>query len=159
MLAIFSMLYNISLQLIYFLHSGFYLLKQMYFDLTKMTTQQRTQDCKIQGEINRGLPRWLIGKESACDTRDLGSILGWERVSGEGNDNLLQYSCLENPVDRGACGATVHRVTKESDTQTPEHRTHKQVVIRQLSLSEGVLRRVWGSSSGTYGTYLPKMEI
>jgi len=89
----------------------------------------------------------------------LGSILGWERASGEGNDNLLQYSCLKNPVDRGAWRATVHGVTKESDTQTPEHRTHKRVVIRQLSLSEGVLRRVWGSSLGTYGTYLPKMEI
>ena len=112
MLAIFSMLYNISLQLIYFLHSSFYLLKQMYFDLTKMTTQQRTQDCKIQGGINRGLPRWLSGKESACDARDLCSILGWGRASGEGNDNPLQYSCLENPMDGAAQQVTVHRVAK-----------------------------------------------
>ena len=96
---------------------------------------------------------------NAGDKRDMGSFPGLGRSLEEGNGNLLQYSCLENPVDRGAWGATVHRVTKESDTQTPEHRTHKEVVIRQLSLSEGVLRRVWGSSSGTYGTYLPKMEI
>ena len=98
-------------------------------------------------------------RESACDTRHLGSILGWGRSSGERHGNPLQYSCLENPVDREAWWATVHGVTKESDTQTPEHRTHKQLGIRQLSLSEGAPRRVWGSSLGTYGTYLPKMEI
>ena len=38
--------------------------------------------------------------------------LGWEDSSGEGNGNPLQYSCLENPMDRGAWWATVHRVTK-----------------------------------------------
>ena len=38
--------------------------------------------------------------------------LGWEESPGEGNDNLLQYSCLKNPMDRGACWATVSGVTK-----------------------------------------------
>ena len=38
--------------------------------------------------------------------------LGWEDPLGEGNGNLLQYSCLENPMDRGAWWATVHGVTK-----------------------------------------------
>ena len=38
--------------------------------------------------------------------------LGWEDFPGEGNGNPLQYSCLENPMDRGAWWATVHRVTK-----------------------------------------------
>ena len=38
--------------------------------------------------------------------------LGWEDPPGEGNGNLLQYSCLENPVAGGAWWATVHRVTK-----------------------------------------------
>ena len=61
-------------------------------------------------------------------------------------------------MDREAWWVTVHGVTKESDTQTPKHRTHKQVVIRQLSLSEGVLRRVLGSSLGTYGTHLQKWK-
>ena len=41
------------------------------------------------------------GKESACNAGDLGSIHGLGSVSGEGNDNLLQYSCLENSMDRG----------------------------------------------------------
>ena len=49
---------------------------------------------------------------SAGDIRNAGSIPGWGRSSGEGNDNPLQYSCLENPMDRGAWRATVHGVAK-----------------------------------------------
>ena len=45
-------------------------------------------------------------------TRDPGSILGLGRSRGGGNRNSLQYSCLENSMDRGAWGATVHGVTK-----------------------------------------------
>ena len=51
-------------------------------------------------------------KVSACNAGDLGSIPGSGRSPGEGNDNPLQYSCLENPMDRGAWWATVHRVAK-----------------------------------------------
>ena len=49
---------------------------------------------------------------SAGDLRDAGSILGLGRFPGEGNSNPLQDSCLENPMDRGAWWATVHRVTQ-----------------------------------------------
>ena len=52
------------------------------------------------------------GKESASNAGDLGSIPGLGRSPGEGNGNPLQYSCLENPMDREAWRATVHRVTK-----------------------------------------------
>ena len=55
------------------------------------------------------------GKASTYNVGDPGSILGSGRSPGEGNSNPLQYSCLENPMDRGACGATVHGVA-ESDT-------------------------------------------
>ena len=48
----------------------------------------------------------------AGDARDVGSVPRWGRSPGEGNGNPLQYSCLENPVDRGAWWATVHGVTK-----------------------------------------------
>ena len=54
------------------------------------------------------------GKEAACDAGDLGSIPGSGRSPGEGNSNPLQYSCLENPMDRRAWQATVRGVTKES---------------------------------------------
>ena len=49
---------------------------------------------------------------SAGNVRDLGLIPGLGRSPGEGNGNPLQYSCLENPMDRGARKATVHGVTK-----------------------------------------------
>ena len=52
------------------------------------------------------------GKESDCNAGDQGSIPGSGRSSGEGNGKLLQYSCLENPMDRGACRATVFGVAK-----------------------------------------------
>ena len=51
-------------------------------------------------------------KESACNTGDLGSIPGQGRFCGGGNGNPLQYSGLENSMDRGAWLATVHRVAK-----------------------------------------------
>ena len=52
------------------------------------------------------------GKESACNAGDLGSVPGLGRSLGEGNGYSLQYSCLENSMDRGACLAIVHGVTK-----------------------------------------------
>ena len=59
-----------------------------------------------------GFPGGSDGKESACSARDLGEIPGSGRSPREGNDNPLQYSCLENPRDRGAWRATVHGVAK-----------------------------------------------
>ena len=52
------------------------------------------------------------GKASAYNAGDPGSIPGSGRSPGEGNDNPFQYSCLENPMDRGAWWATVHGVAK-----------------------------------------------
>ena len=52
-----------------------------------------------------GFPNGSVGKESACnarDTGDLGMIPGSERSPGEGNRNPIQYSCLKNPMGRGA---------------------------------------------------------
>ena len=49
---------------------------------------------------------------NAGNSRDAASIPGWGRSPGEGNGNTLQYSCLENSMDRGAWWATVHRVPK-----------------------------------------------
>ena len=60
---------------------------------------------------------------SAGDLRDVGLIPGSERSPGEGNGNPLQYSCLENPMDRGAWWATVHWIEK-SQTQLKWPSTH-----------------------------------
>ena len=51
-----------------------------------------------------GCPGDSDGKESACNTGDPSSLPGWVRSPGEGNGYALQYSCLENPMDRGAWG-------------------------------------------------------
>ena len=59
-----------------------------------------------------GFPGGLDSKESAYNAGDLGLIPGWGRSPGEGNGNPLQYSFLENPMDRGAWWATVHGVAK-----------------------------------------------
>ena len=59
-----------------------------------------------------GFPRSKVGKESACNAGDLGSIPVLGRSPGEGNGNPLQYSCLENPMGRGAWQATIHWVTR-----------------------------------------------
>ena len=59
-----------------------------------------------------GFPGGSDGKESACNVRDLGSIPGSGRFPGEGNGNLFQYSCLENPMDIGVWQAMVHGVAK-----------------------------------------------
>ena len=59
-----------------------------------------------------GFPDGSDGKESACSAGDPSLIPGLGRSPGEGNGNPLQYSCLENPMDRGAWRATVHRVAK-----------------------------------------------
>ena len=62
--------------------------------------------------INMGFLASSAGKESTCNAADLGSILRLGRSPGEGNGYPLQYSWLENSMDRGALQATVHGVAK-----------------------------------------------
>ena len=59
-----------------------------------------------------GFPGGSDGKDSACNVGDLGSIPGLGTSPGEGNGYPLQYSCLENPMDRGVWWATLHGVIK-----------------------------------------------
>ena len=64
----------------------------------------------------RGFPGGSVVKNPPAKEGDSGLIPGSGRFPGEGNGNPLQYSCLGNPMDRGAWPATVHGVTKGSDT-------------------------------------------
>ena len=59
-----------------------------------------------------GFPGGSDGKESACSVGDSGSNPESERSPGEGNGCPTQHSCLENPMDKTACQATVHGVTR-----------------------------------------------
>ena len=61
---------------------------------------------------NMGFPGGSEGKESACSVRDPGSLTGLGKSPGEGNAYPLQYSCLENSMDRGAWRATNHGLAK-----------------------------------------------
>ena len=65
---------------------------------------------------HKDFPGGSDGKESACNAEDVGSIPGLGRSPGERKGYPLQYSCLENSMDRGAWQATVHGVT-ESQTR------------------------------------------
>ena len=74
----------------------------------------------------------LSGKESACNTGDPDLIPGLGRSPGEGNGNPLQYSCLENPMDRGAWQAIVPGVSKS------------QTWLRRLNIALKGKERMWG---------------
>ena len=63
-----------------------------------------------------GFPGGSVVKKLPANVGDAGSIPESERSLGERNGNPLQYSCLRNPIDRGAWQDPVHRVAKESDT-------------------------------------------
>ena len=71
-----------------------------YSDHSRLPT--RVHLCSKATGIYRGFPGGSNGKESACNAGDPGSIPGSGRSPGEGNGNPLQYSCLGNPMDRGA---------------------------------------------------------
>ena len=79
---------------------------------------------KTRLALSRGLPGCLEGKESARSAGDPGSISGSERSPGGGHGNPLEYSCLENPMDRGAWRATVHRVAKSQTGLSKARATH-----------------------------------
>ena len=71
----------------------------------------------VSATSGMGFPHGSASKESVCNARDPDSISGWGRG---GNGYTYQYSCLENPMDRGAWRAIVHRVTK-SRTQLNDY--------------------------------------
>ena len=66
----------------------------------------------LTSKTEKGFPGGSNSKESACNVGDPCLIPGYGRSPGEGNGNPLQYSFLENSMDRGAWQATVHRVAK-----------------------------------------------
>ena len=80
--------------------------------LTEMVKDMETWRAAVYGLTESGFPHSSVGKESACNAGDLGLIPGLGRSPGEGNGKPLQYSCLENPMGRGARQAIVHGVAR-----------------------------------------------
>ena len=82
-----------------------------------------------------GFPGSSEVKASACNVGDLGSIPGLGRSPGEGNGNPLQYSCLENPMDRGAWLAMVHGVAESDMTEGTKYaHTFNEVLLQLFSM-------------------------
>ena len=82
--------------------------------LTEYGNNQKTfLECYLLNIIlMKGFPGGLVHKESACNARQLGLIPVSGRFPGEGNDNPLQYSCLENSMDRRCWQATIHGIAR-----------------------------------------------
>ena len=70
---------------------------------------------RTNSKISLGFLDGSVVKNPPTNAGDAGSIPEWERSFGERNGNPLQYYCLRNYIEGGACWATVHRVTKESN--------------------------------------------
>ena len=70
-------------------------------------------------------------KNLPANAGNVGSIPGLGRSPGEGTGNLLQYSCLENPMDRGAWWATVHRVIKSQTRVSSSTTTTNQLYLNK----------------------------
>ena len=101
----------------------------------------------IDQYIIKGFPGGSVEKESASnagDAGDTGLIPGSGRSSGGGHGNPLQYSCLENPMDRGAWWVRVHRVTKS------------QTRLKQLSTHAHYLTNVFISPQ-THSSFFPSL--
>ena len=90
-----------------------------------------------------GFPGGSEVKASACSVGDLGSIPGSGRSPGEGNGSSLQYSCLENPMDRGAWRATVHGVAKSQTWLSDFTFTYKRLWLPSCSLILLLVLSLW----------------
>ena len=96
---------------------------------------------------------WLSGKESTCNTGNVGSILGWARSSGRGNGNPLHYSCLGNSMRKRAYGLRGHKRVGQGWAHRLSNSVYFHVWYPQLVVHDGsglLLRR---DESGPMATY------
>ena len=109
-------------------------LKSMIKGTTDAVVGRRGNELEMGAEgEERGLPKWLSGKGSACQAGDASSINGSGRSPGEGDGNPLQYFCLGNPMNRGTWQAIIHGVTKESDiTYQLNNNNRTEIKSRQV---------------------------
>ena len=95
--------------------------KLSHLNCINKTESKYHHHCFTNKELTQLLPGGSDSKEPTCNAGDPGSISGSGKSPGEGNDNPLQYSCLENPTDGGSWQAIVHGGHKKSDTTERLH--------------------------------------
>ena len=114
--------------------------------LYQLSYQGSPQKIPKDAKSSRG---WARGKGPACQCRlsirDSGSIPGSEKSPGGGHSNPLQYSCLENPTDRGAWQAAVHGVI-QSQTWLKCLSMHAKVIINLICLALSIYTQCSGLS-------------
>ena len=98
----------------------------------------------------RGFPHSSVSKESTSNAGDPGSIPGSGRSPGEGNVNPLQYSCLENPMDRGPWPATVHGVARVGCNLVTKPPSTSELLTFWLVRNYPVHCRMFSSIPGIY---------
>ena len=89
-----------------------------------------------------GFPGGSDDKEPTWNAGDLSSIPGLGRFPGEGNGNPIQYSCLENPMDRGVWQATVHRFTK-SQTRLSDLTLFQILKDDAVKVLHSICQQIW----------------
>ena len=92
---------------------------------------------------DHSLPRWLSVKKLPANAGEAGSIPGSGRSYRVGNSNPLQYSCLENPMDRGAQWATVHEVTKSQTWLRSLNRDHSSAKPQIFIIKAFIEKNCW----------------
>ena len=115
----------------------------MYTRGEKANLEFLNQSLKVQNIENMGFPGGSNGKESACSAGDSGSIPGSGRSLGEENGNPLQYSCLENPMNRGEEPGRLQSIGSQRighDWLNNTHRKHiAQVTNEKLTVIKAEL--------------------
>ena len=95
--------------------------------------------CLMHVKITWGYPGGSVVKISACQMGDAGLILGLGRFPGGGNGNPLQYSCLENPMDREAWWAAVHGVTDSWIQLSDWAHTQRWLAVTSLKVFKNIV--------------------
>ena len=104
-----------------------------------------------------GFPGGSDSKESTCNTGDLGSIPELRRSSGEGNGYPLQYSCLENPMDRGAWQASLHGKAEPDTTEQLSLLFLKPIAFILFTLLFLILEKAMAPHSSVLAWRIPGM--
>ena len=87
-----------------------------------------------------GFPWWLSGKESACNAGEVGLIPGSGRSPGGGHGNPLQFSCLENPMNRGAWWTAVSRAAQSDMTEVTQQQQYFLMLSSQTGRKQSKVR-------------------